>query len=148
MKRFRFPLAGLVKVREAKVDGARRELAASERGRQEEEEAIMKLEAAMERERGVARRQGALDPAALAAEDRHVAGLREQRAAARDRLGDWIGAVERDRRRLLEARQELRALERLRERRYLEFVQEVLREESAALDESGTTRYLRQRQAA
>ncbi len=108
----------------------------------------MKLEAAMVQERGVARREGRLDAAALVAEDRHIAGLRDQRGAALGRLQRWITAVDRDRRVLLGARQELRALERLRERRYLEFVREVLREEGQALDESGAVRFVRQRQAA
>ncbi|MBM3318717.1 MAG: flagellar FliJ family protein [Candidatus Eisenbacteria bacterium] len=143
MKKFRFALHGLERIREIEVDRARARLADSERARQAEEEGIMRLDAALAAGAGACPRQGRLDGAALAAEDRYLGALRDRREEAVGRLGAWIRTVESDRRRFTRARQERQAVERLRERRYLEFVQEVLREEGRELDEVAGVRHRR-----
>ena len=148
MKKFHFPLRGLEKVREAAVDQARRRLAGSERARQAEEERIMHIDVALTREIGSVPRTGALDIAALLVEERCVDDLHARRHAAIARLQQWIREVEADRARLLAARREARALARLRERRYLEFVREVLRDEGEQIDESGAVRHERRKRAA
>jgi flagellar export protein FliJ len=143
VKKFRFALSGLEKLRQAGVDRAFAELARSERARLKEEEGIMRLNAAMVENTGVYPRNGRLDGAALAEESRYLGTLRTRRQVALTRLEDWITTVERDRRQLTHARKELKAVERLRERRYLEFVREVLREEGRDLDEAGGVRHQR-----
>ncbi len=136
MKRFRFALQGLEKVRQAKVDEARLALARSEAARQAEEGRIMSLEQGIEATAAEANRVGVLDMNALLEEERYVGELRRRRAEALERLETWIAAVEADRTRLMTARKEQKALERLRERRHLEFLREVLREEAQTLDEA------------
>ncbi|MFH1144397.1 MAG: hypothetical protein V1774_07645 [Candidatus Eisenbacteria bacterium] len=149
MKRFRFRMEGLEKIREAAVDRARLRLAGSERVRRTEEERLMQIDAALAREVGSVPRTGMLDTHALLEEERRVLSLRDERQAAIVRLDEWIQTVETDRERLLGARQEARALARLRERRYLEFVREVLHDEKEQIDESAGVRHLlRRRQAA
>ncbi len=148
MKRFRFRMQGLEKVRQARVDCARLALARSEKTRRAEEERIMKLEQGVQETTAAATREGVLDMTELLAEQRYIAELRRQREDALQRLEAWIATVEQDRQRLLQASKEQKALERLRERRYLEFVQEVLREESQVSDEAAAVSDWRQRKEA
>ena len=148
MKRFRFRMQGLEKVREAQLDRARLVLARSEAMRRAEEERIMKLEQGVRDTTATATREGVLDMTEVLAEQQYIAALRLQREGALERLESWIATVEQDRQRLLQASKEHKALERLRERRYLEFVQEVLREESQVSDESAAVSDWRQRKEA
>jgi flagellar export protein FliJ len=141
MKRFRFALSGLEKIRQVEVDRAYAQLAQSERARREKEQDIMNLNSAIADNTGVLSRQGTLDTVGLTEEARHLGLLCNRREAALERLDRWMGAVETDRLRLAKARKEHQAIERLRERRYLEFVREVLREETRELDEAGALRF-------
>jgi flagellar export protein FliJ len=143
VRKFRFALSGLEKIRRAEVDRAYAQFAESERARLREEEGIMHLDSAMAASIGFAPRSGQLDGRALADEARYLGTLRERRAVALTRLEQWIATVERDRARLTLTRKEHKAVERLRERRYLEFVSEVLREERRDLDEAGAVRHER-----
>ncbi len=145
MKRFRFALQGLLKVQEAAVDGRRRQLARSEGACRAEEEGVMNLERRIAQSTGVVPREGELDVSALAAEERHLRLLQRHRADALARLRGWIAAVEEDRRHLVQARRKLEATERLRQRRYLEFVREVLREETREIDDVAGVRHQRAR---
>jgi flagellar export protein FliJ len=148
MRGFRFALRGLEKVREARVDEARLTLARSEAARLAEKERIMGLEQEIEGTTGGVVREGVLDLKALLEEEQYLSDLRRRRSEALERMDTWIGAVESDRQRLLQARKEHKALERLRERRYLEFVREVMREEKQATDEAASTADWRARQRA
>lgn len=143
MKKFRFALQGLERIREAGVDRAQAQLAGSERARRAEEEGLMRLDQDLAAHAGSCPRQGRLDSAALVAEDRYLGALRVRREAALGRLDQWVETVEADRRRLSRARQEHKAVERLRERRYLEFLREVLRDEGRELDEVAGVRHRR-----
>ncbi len=147
MKRFRFPLDALIKVRQAKVDEARLKLAETERSRLREEELIMEISRKIEEAAEQSERSGAIDAVSLAAEQEYVGHLRAERERALSRLERWIALVEKDRKRLLEARRDLEALERLREKRYLEFVREVLREETKEIDEAASVRHARKEAA-
>jgi len=138
VKRFRFALSGLEKVRQARVDEARLVLARSEARKRGEEVRIMTLEQKIKETAAKGNRDGVLDMTELLEEQEYLRDLRRQREDALTRLDGWIQAVEQDRQRLLQARREHKALERLRERRYLEFVKEVLREETQTTDEAGS----------
>jgi flagellar export protein FliJ len=148
MKRFKFSLSGLEKVRQAKVDQARLTLARSEAARKAEEGEIMRLEGEMEGTAAAAIRDGVLDMTSVLEEQAYQTELRRKRDATRERLQQWIASVEEDRQRLMRARKEHKALERLRERRYLEFVQEVLHQENEATDEAGSNANWRNRKEA
>jgi len=108
----------------------------------------MDIDTAITREIGSVPPAGTLDIGALLDEERRVRVLHRQRHAAIHRLQSWIREVEEDRQRLLTARREARALARLRERRYLEFVCEVLRDEGERIEESRSIRHERRKRAA
>lgn len=148
MRTFRFSLAGLEKVRQAAIDRAELELAKSEAAKRAEEEHIMGLEQAMVSAATASSREGVLDLGELMEEEAYLHELRRQRSEAAARLEQWIASVEGDRQRLLQARRERKALERLRERRYLEFVKDMLRDENDVIDEAAGVNALRARQAA
>lgn len=148
VKRFRFALAGLEKVRQARVDTARLVLARTEAAKRVEEERIMRLEQRIEKTVVDSSREGILDVTAVLEEERFVDELKRQREEALTRLDQWIESVDRDRAHLVELRKEAKALERLRERRYLEFVQEVLREEGQLTDEAASVGDWRMRKEA
>jgi len=99
------------------------------------------------REKGSRPRAGAPSPQALIAGERGVEALRPRHAAIH-RIQKWIRAVEADRRNLLDAHQEAGALERLRERRYLEFVRDVLCDEGEQLDRGSAVRRVHRKLAA
>ena len=143
MKRFRFRLSGLERIRRGTVDRAYAQLARSERERRHGEEEIMHWDAAIAEGTGRISRQGRVDAAALANEARDLGTLRDRRHSASQRLEGWISAVEADQQRLSRSRQELKAVERLREQRFLEFVREVLREETREIDEVAAVRHQR-----
>ncbi len=148
VRRFRFALQGLEKVRQARVDEARLALARSEETKRAEEVRIMGLEQEMAATAVGSKRDGVLDMNALLEEEQYIDDLRQRRGEALERLETWIAAVEADRQRLLRARKEQKALERLRERRYLEFVREVMRDETQTIDEAAGKADWRARQAA
>lgn len=148
MKSFRFSLGGLEKVRQAQVDSARLALAASETARGAQEEEIMSLNRSIDETTNASQRDGVLDVDELLVEERFSGAQRRKRDEQLRRLADMIARVEKDRERLTDARKEHRALERLRERRYLEFLQALLREEREQMDEAASVGNRRRRQAA
>jgi len=108
----------------------------------------MKLEGKMKGTAEKASREGVLDMTAIIEEQVYQDDLRRKRDESRERLEQWMAQVESDRQRLMGARKEHKALERLRERRYLEFVQEVLRDENIASDEAASIADQRRRKEA
>ncbi len=148
MRPFRFSLAGLEKVRQAAVDRAELALARSEAAKRAEEGHIMGLEQAMVSAATASSREGVLDVGGLMEEEAYLHQLRRQRSEAMGRLEQWIASVERERQGLLQARRERKALERLRERRYLEFIKDVVRDENDVIDEVASVNHQRARQAA
>jgi flagellar export protein FliJ len=148
VKRFRFALQGLEKLRQARVDEARLALAKSASAQRVEEENIMTIEEQIQNTAAGATREGILDMTEVLEEERYVNDLRRRRTDAFERLGQWIAVVEEDRQRLLKASQEHKALEKLHERRHLEFMREVLREEGHMNDEAASVGDWRQRKGA
>jgi len=148
VRKFRFSLEGLEKVRQAEVDRAQLALARSAAAKRAEEEFVMGLERDMVSTAMASSREGLLDVTSLLREEEYLGELRRQRAEATGRLEQWIASVETDRQRLLQARMERKALERLRERRYLEFVKDMLRDENEMTDEAAGVLYARAHQAA
>lgn len=145
MKRFRFPLEGVSKVRDNEVKAREATLASAQRELHAARETKSRLIDAM---RSSLRRPGqsnVIDVTDLLALERERNRLRAQLTQQDEHLRNWIRQVEAERDRLLEARQKAEAVEKLRERRYLEFVQQVLREEQGMTDEvAGRMRAMRE----
>ncbi len=108
----------------------------------------MSLEQEIAATAGESQREGVLDMNILIEEEHYLEDLRRRRSEALERLETWITAVEADRLRLLNVRKEQKAIERLRERRYLEFMREVLRDETQTIDEAAGKADWRARQTA
>ena len=148
MKSCRFALSGVEKVRQARVDAAGLALAHSEAAKRAQEDRMMRLEQEMVSTATASSREGVLDVPGLLREEQYVGELRRQRDETLGRIEQWITVVEQDRQELLKARLERKALERLRERRYLEFVKDVLRDENQVTDEAAAVGHERAKEAA
>jgi flagellar export protein FliJ len=147
MRKFRFSLEGVARVREHDVRAHEVELAKTR-------EALAEAEMARENAATALKRSVAKAPAGavvhvrrlleLDAERRRLAGeLRREET----RLEGTSQAMESERAKLLEARRGARAVEMLRGRRYFEFLQAVLREEQKMTDEVAA-RIVREKRAA
>ncbi|MFN8548496.1 MAG: flagellar export protein FliJ [Candidatus Eisenbacteria bacterium] len=135
MKRFRFPLEGVSKVRETEVKSREATLARAQRGLAEAGEAQRRLVDAM-RQSFRARPAGTVvDVSDLLEVERERARIRGALIQQDEKLRGWLREVESERDQLLEAKRRAEAVEKLRERRYLEFIQQVLREEQGQTDE-------------
>lgn len=76
-----------------------------------------------------------MEVADLLAWDRNRQQVQREVVLDEEKLARWALQVEEERARLLEAHREAEAVEKLRERRYVEFVREVLRVERKEMDE-------------
>lgn len=135
MKKFRFPLEAVARVRAHEV--RREELRLAETGRRRAEARAMRDQA----------RQGLREvlheaPVGELVDASDFLHWDERRTRAietvergEDRLAQWALRFEEDHVGLMRARQREEAVERLRDRRYAEFVRELLRGEQAELDE-------------
>ncbi|NLG79667.1 MAG: flagellar export protein FliJ [Firmicutes bacterium] len=145
MRRFRFRLQKLLEVRRLKEDALRQELARAQEALQREKAVLERLGAAhgatLEELRASV--GGTLDVQWIAAYHRYLGFLahriEEQRAVV-DRAAREEAAK---REALIAARRARKVVEKLKERAYARYCEEVAREEQAFLDEVGTTRYVR-----
>jgi flagellar export protein FliJ len=146
MRRFRFRLEGAHRVREIVVRErelglarARRELEAASESRRAAEE---KVRSALE-----APRPTVISVSRLIEQDAEQRRLLHELRREQEHLSEWSARVEDERALLLEARRDVKAVEKLRERRYLEFLREVIRQEQKGVDEVAA-RTFRERRAA
>lgn len=137
MKRFRFPLEGLLKVRDLKQKQVMAEMADimervnNQRSIVERSEQEYRDE--MER---FARSQGeAFSIDMYRTFDRYIARLEDEKARAHDRLEEMRPELEQMQAKLLKARREKRVVELLRERHLNRYNEEVRREERRELQE-------------
>jgi len=145
VKRFRFRLQKLVEVRRLKEDALRQELARAQEALERERAVLGKLAGA----RGATLEElrasvgGRLDVEWIAAYHRYLGFLahriREQGAVV-DRLAREEAAK---REALIAARRARMVVEKLKERAYARYREEIGRMEQAFLDEVGTIRYAR-----
>jgi flagellar FliJ protein len=147
MRKFRFPLEGVARVRELAVRRrevtlarAREELARAEEQRRLDAEAIRQSLRSAPRGSVVQVRQ-------LLERDRELQRLRARLARQEEVLAEREAGMADERSRLLEARRDAKAVEKLRERRYVEFVREVVREEQKGTDEVASNRARQKRTA-
>jgi flagellar protein FliJ len=147
MRKFRFSLEGLARVRELDVRSHEVELAKTRAALAEAERARAGAADAL-------RRSVAQAPAGTVVHVRHLLDLdADRRRLAHElkreeqRLEGTSLALETERERLMEARRDARVVEMLRDRRYLEFLQAVTREEQKMTDEVAA-RVVRKRGAA
>lgn len=145
MRRFKFRLQKLLEVRQLREDALRQELARAQEAVRREKAVLEKLRAA----RGAALEglranvDGALDVQWIAAYHRYLEFLacriEEQRAVVDRAVREE--ALKREA--LIAARRARKVVEKLRERAYARYREEVSRSEQAFLDEVGTMRYAR-----
>lgn len=135
MKRFRFPLEGVSKVRETEVKAREGTLAQAQRGLEEAGEAQRRLIDAMRSSLRHRPSGAVVDVSDLVELERERARIRGALLQQDEKLRGWLRQVETERDGLLEAKRKSEAVEKLRERRYLEFVQQLLREEQGHTDE-------------
>jgi flagellar protein FliJ len=135
MRKFRFPLEGVSRVRELKVQSCQADLAKTLQELEAAEKERQKTE--QELRRSI---QGA--PKGLVVQVQHLleqdARLRQLQAEARrqeEGLAEGRTQADLDRGRLADARKGVKAVEKIRERRYVEFVRAVVREEQKFTDE-------------
>ena len=140
MRKFRFPLEGVARVRglavrqrEVGLAQALEALAQAEEARRRQEEEIRGSLRSAPRGSVVHVRQ-------LLEQDRHLRQLRAQLARVKEREALGEAGVAEERTRLMEARRHAEAVEKLRARRYEEFLREVLREEQKGTDEVAARR--------
>ena len=135
MKRFRFPLDGLQRVREQQV--REREIALARKVKEHRETGRMR-DGQMERLEVSVRkapRGQVVDVTELLESERERHRLRRDLRDTEEKLAGWALQIEEERVHLLTAHREAEAVARLRERRYLEFVREVLRADQKQTDE-------------
>lgn len=136
MKKFRFTLEGVARVRELGVKERERTLSAAREAQRVAEascgEAARRLEQAV-----------TAAPAGVVVQVRHLLELDAERRRLRtellreeSQLQREAERVEAERERLIEARRGAQAVEKLRERRYTEFLRAVVRAEQKATDEA------------
>lgn len=145
MKRFRFPLEGVSKVRETEVKAREATLARAQRGLAEAGETQRRLVDAMRQSLRTRPAGAVVDVSDLLEVERERERIRGALIQQDEKLRGWLREVETERDQLLEAKRRAEAVEKLRERRYLEFIQQVLREEQGQTDEvAGRMRTSRQ----
>jgi flagellar export protein FliJ len=147
MKKFQFPLEGVKRVRERDVRTHEIELAKTQA-------ALAAAEAARNRAAAELKQAVAQAPAGTVVHVRHLLELDAERrrltgelSREERKLQGHSQAVDAQREKLLGARRDARAVEMLRERRYLEFLQAVVREEQKETDEVAA-RIVREKRAA
>ena len=133
MKRFRFALDGLVRVREQEVREQQIRLANAARAFENARRIRDERQALLDRT--LAPRSARLDAAEKAALEEDRAALRRQLRRDTQSLELYAQQLRAEQEELERLNQRKEAVLNLRERRYLEFVQAVLREEQKEHDE-------------
>lgn len=135
MKKFRFTLEGVSKVRGHEVKSRQAALAESARQLSAAQGSQARLVEALRASLNRPAHPGEVPVADLVDLERERQSLRTALDRSDERIRGWLRKVETERDELIEARRKAEAVEKLRERRYLEFVREVIREEQATTDE-------------
>lgn len=133
MKRFRFALDGLVRVREQEVRDQQIRLANAARAFENARRIRDERQALLDRT--LAPASARLDPAEKAALEEDRAALRRQLRRDTQSLELYAQQLRAEQEELERLNQRKEAVLNLRERRYLDFVQAVLREEQKEHDE-------------
>ncbi len=133
MRRFVFRLQRILDIREQICDEARQELVRRNQARDQEARVLAELEG--EYLRAMIRDGGTYSASELVMFGDYRASLKQRIAQQKERLIAAQKAVDEAKERYVEASRDVKALEKLREKRQLEHTELALREEGAALDE-------------
>jgi flagellar FliJ protein len=143
MRRYRFRLEPVLRVRRIEEDRARGAYAAAQRA--EDDQARRSQAAAVAYEHAVATPPAASDANGFLRQMQHRAAMAEQVVAERNRLAAARVAVEQARLVWADAKAKVGALERLDERKRAEHAAEAVKADDAATDELVTARHGRDR---
>ncbi|NPV71236.1 MAG: flagellar export protein FliJ [Firmicutes bacterium] len=144
MKRFAFRLERVLKVRETVLSTRQVALAGAQFRLGQEEETLAAVTGTLRRSESQFRKaaSGAAAPWRLALASRYVRFLEFEEDKQQVEVEKARDQVEICRQRLIEARQETRILEKLKDKRFGSYVSEVLKEDQSTLDEIGVTSYV------
>jgi flagellar protein FliJ len=145
MRRFRFSLDPVLRLRGQLEEQAQLDLAASRRRLEQEQAALLETERQLhlyERLRAQLQ-QAPLSPSALCAADPYREELERAREDRRAAVREAEDTVARSLQTLRQRRVDREILDRLRERRHLEHQGVALREEQQSLDETAVLRFSR-----
>ncbi|MCS6948885.1 MAG: flagellar export protein FliJ [Armatimonadota bacterium] len=140
MRRFEFSLQQVLEYRQRREEQMLRAFAEAQAQLAHERSVLDRL--LTEREACLYRsqRQNRLTIEILTVEQNYLSALEERIEVQRERVAQAERTLEERRQALIEAQRERKALERLREKQYEQWRQEMLRAEQKALDELATTR--------
>ncbi|MGC8782900.1 MAG: flagellar export protein FliJ [Armatimonadota bacterium] len=143
MRRFEFSLQKVLDYRQRREEQAVRAFTQAQAQLLHEQAVLHKL--VVEREECLRRshRQQRLTVELLDVEQTYLSALEERIEAQRERVAEAEKVLEEKRQALTQAQRERKALERLREKHYEQWRQEILRIEQKALDELATARSVR-----
>ncbi len=145
-KKFRFTLEGVRKVRAQESDARRRDVANAERAVSSAEKQIGELnemlQSTVEQTR-VEQQEKRLDVPSLCGHGSYRSYVQRRILESRGMLAEKQRELEAERARLAEASKRLKAIEKVRDKRWLRHLTEIKREEQAASDEIATQRYIR-----
>lgn len=143
MRRFEFSLQKVLDYRQRREEQAIRAFAEAQAQLLHEQAVLHKL--VVEREECLRRshRRQRLTVDLLDVEQTYLSALEERIEAQRERVAEAEKVLEERQEALIEAQRERKALERLREKHYEQWRQEILRIEQKALDELATARSVR-----
>jgi len=147
MRKFRFPLEGVARVREVAVREREVGLARAQEELRQAEEAVRRTRDSMRRSLETAPHGAMVQVRLLLEQDHRLRALRHRFQGEAEERNRSAAGVETQRLGLVDARREAEAVEKLRARRYQDFLREVLREEQKGTDEVAARR-VRERRAA
>ena len=137
MGRFQFRLQKVMQARQFKEEIAKKNLATAQTALKEELQFLGRLEA-FHRDAMIqmeAHIEGQVNVADVLLDIAYISSLSEEIAAQQRKIVQRTEEVERKRQMLVEASKDKKMLERIRERRYLAYLQEANRAEQAVIDE-------------
>ncbi len=138
MRKFSFPLEGAARVRELRVKSCQAELARTQLESKEAEEESRLAEEAIRRSVQSAPQGMMVQVQHLVERDNCMRRLKADARMKEENLKRTLTEVEEGRARLVEARRGARAVEKIRERRYVEFLKAVLSDEQKMTDETAS----------
>jgi len=147
MKKFRFSLEGVSKLQGMAVRHSELTLARAWEALLHAESERTSKQSALSRSVHSAPRGSFVAVQHLCDHDAEVRRLQVELAKSSTRRDGQAALADAARGNLIEARRRAKAVEKLRERRYLEFVREILREEQKGMDETASRRYQEKRAA-
>ncbi len=147
MRKFSFALEGAARVRELRVRACQAELARTELELQAAEEESRQAGEAVRRSMQSAPQGMMVQVHHLLERDDRLRRLKADARVKEENLKRNLTEVEEGRARLVEARRGAKAVEKIRERRYIEFLRAVLSDEQKTTDEAAS-RIHRSREAA